>query len=95
MSLCILKERAFWKKWRFDRAGAFGGGYRAAELKKHAGGVVSFFPLEGDRRGDLIYPCEERFKASLVGASDDWSGSSGRPAKAAGNGKKTKWIILQ
>ena len=37
------------------------------------------FPLEGVG-GDPICPCEERFKSSLVELSDDWSGSSGRPA---------------
>jgi len=61
---------------------------RAAALREHAAGVASFSLSRGRGmgKGDLIRPCEERFKAALDAASDEWSGSSGRPAIAAGNG---------
>ncbi len=53
-------------------------------MKKHAGGVVSFFPLEGDRGGDQIRPLSRRFKAATdVAARRSGPGDGGRPAEQA------------
>lgn len=74
--------RAYGKRKSSEKAGSHGGMKKAAALREHAAGVVtiSLSPGRGMGKGDLIIPCEERFKAALDAASDEWSGSSGRPA---------------
>ena len=63
------------------------GGKNGGVIKGHAAWRGFHAPSpqgRGSGRGAQIRPCEERFQAALVAASDDWSGSSGRPAKLLG-----------